>query len=114
MDSLKPAKSRVWRKNRHLPLRLVWTWLGYCINTANYFLQQIPRQQSNDTTVLKFLIMPCGTAVMAKVFHRKTLLTTTDVYQPTVLRVNRTTPGERYLLKIMPMNIDDEIQRCKI
>lgn len=37
-----------------------------------------------------------------------------DIFEPAVIRINETTPGERYLLRITPMNSNDEIQRCKI
>lgn len=58
--------------------------------------------------------MPCGSAMTARIFNKKKLLSEVDVIQPTMMRINQTIPGERYLLRITAMNSNDEIQRCRL
>lgn len=64
---------------------------------------------------MKFLIIPCGHPVRVKIFTQKKLLKAVDIISATTIQLyNKSIDFDRFLLKFVPLNVDDASQRSEL
>lgn len=80
------------------------------VNECILINTQTQRNRSSETVL--FLIIPCSHPVRVKIFTQKKLLKTMDIISATTIQLNNNAMDfDRFLLKFVPLNVDDASQR---
>ncbi|XP_030375393.1 uncharacterized protein LOC115624711 [Scaptodrosophila lebanonensis] len=68
------------------------------------------------TSYVRYLLLPCsGSEIKVKMLRQRRLVHEVDnIYRPTYIKLESVQPGERYLMRFEPSNVDEELRAQKV